>query len=154
MKKRHRIRNSILCFLTILFCVGTTFAIFFGIKGYRMYRDAVSEVSIEEKVETVRKKEHFTRYSDLSDFYIDAVISVEDHRFEKHHGIDLIAIGRAMWTDIKAMSWVEGGSTITQQVAKNLLFTEEKRLSAKLQSVSLHLRSNPNIVKMRYLSYM
>lgn len=132
MKKRHRIRNRILCFLMIMFCIGTVVSIYFAIKGYRMYRDAISEISIEEMVETVRNKEHFIHYSDLSDFYIDAVISVEDHRFEKHHGIDLIAIGRAMWTDIKAMSWVEGGSTITQQVAKNLLFTEEKKIERKV----------------------
>ncbi|MDO4298004.1 MAG: transglycosylase domain-containing protein, partial [Lachnospiraceae bacterium] len=58
-------------------------------------------------------------YSELPQFYIDATISVEDHRFKDHGGIDLIAIIRAVWTDIRAMSFVEGGSTITQQLAKN-----------------------------------
>lgn len=63
--------------------------------------------------------------------YINAVISVEDHRFYQHGGIDIIAIGRAVINDIKAMSFVEGGSTITQQLAKNVYFTQEKKLEAK-----------------------
>lgn len=58
--------------------------------------------------------------------YKNAVISVEDHRFYKHGGIDIIAIGRAIWNDIKATSFVEGGSTITQQLSKNIYFTQEK----------------------------
>ena len=63
--------------------------------------------------------------------YLDAVISVEDHRFYKHSGIDVIAIGRALINDIKAMDFVEGGSTITQQIAKNEYFTQEKKLHEK-----------------------
>ena len=59
--------------------------------------------------------------------YKNAVISVEDHRFYKHNGIDIIAIGRAAVNDIKTLSFVEGGSTITQQLAKNIYFTQEKR---------------------------
>lgn len=132
MKKRYIIRNSILCFLVILFCAVITVGAFFGIKGYMMYHDAISEISIEERIETVRNEENFTRFSDLSDFYIDAVISVEDRRFEQHCGIDLIAVGRAIWADMRSMSWAEGGSTITQQVAKNLLFTQEKKIERKI----------------------
>ena len=52
--------------------------------------------------------------------YVNAIISVEDKRFYKHNRIDIIAIGRAAINDIKAMSYVEGGSTITQQLAKNM----------------------------------
>ena len=60
---------------------------------------------------------------------------MEDHRFAKHCGIDLIAIGRAAWTDIRAMSFVEGGSTITQQLAKNMLFTQDKKIERKAAEV-------------------
>lgn len=132
MKKQQRIRNGISRLFAIMLYAVITVCDFFGIKGYMMYRDAVSEISIEEVVETVRSGENFTCFSDLSDFYITAVISVEDHRFEEHCGIDLIAIGRAVWTDVKAMSWVEGGSTITQQVAKNLFFSQEKKIERKV----------------------
>ena len=108
---------------------------FFGVKGYRMYQDAISQTSIEERVEEIRAMENFTDFSEMSDFYIDAVISVEDHRFMSHPGIDPIAVVRAAWTDIREMSFVEGGSTITQQLAKNMLFTQEKKMERKAAEV-------------------
>lgn len=86
-------------------------------------------------VKKIRGMEGFTPYSELPQFYIDATISVEDHRFENHCGIDSIAIGRAALTDIKERSFVQGGSTITQQLAKNMLFTQEKKLERKAAEV-------------------
>lgn len=108
---------------------------FFGVKGYMMYRDAVSETPVAEIVNAVRSRENFTTYDELPSIYIDAVISAEDKRFEYHFGIDPLAIGRAAWTNIKALSFKEGGSTITQQIAKNLLFTQEKRFDRKFAEV-------------------
>lgn len=108
---------------------------FYGVQGYGMYRDAVKETSIEERVEEIRSMDGFTTYGELPPFYIEATTSVEDHRFATHCGIDLIAIARAAWTDIKAMSFVEGGSTITQQLAKNMLFTQEKRIQRKAAEI-------------------
>ena len=58
-----------------------------------MYKEAVAEKPVSERVEEIRSMEGFTPYSELPQFYIDATISVEDHRFEKHCGIDLIGIG-------------------------------------------------------------
>lgn len=107
----------------------------FGVKGYEMYQDAIAERTLDERVEDIRNTENFTIYSELPQFYIDATISVEDHRFADHCGIDLIAIGRAAWTDIRAMSFVEGGSTITQQLVKNLLFTQDKKIERKAAEV-------------------
>lgn len=63
---------------------------------------------------------------------IKAVIAVEDERFFYHYGIDPLAIARAMAKNLKAMGIVEGGSTITQQLAKNLLFTPRKTIGRKL----------------------
>lgn len=91
--------------------------------------------------------EGFTSYSELPQFYIDAVISVEDYRFENHCGIDLIAIGRAMLTDIKKHSFIQGGSTITQQLAKNMLFTQEKKLERKVAEVFVALELECNYSK-------
>ena len=134
-KRRHPVRRFIsrLCLLKQLAAAGV--GAFFGVNGYRMYQDAVSRTSIEERVEEIRAKEDFTDFSEMSDFYIEAVISVEDHRFMSHPGIDPIAVVRAAWADIQAMAFVEGGSTITQQLAKNLLFTQEKRMVRKAAEV-------------------
>ena len=104
-------------------------------KGYDMYKEAIQETPLEEKVEEIKSKANYTKISELPQMYLDAVISVEDHRFYKHSGIDVIAIGRALINDIKAMDFVEGGSTITQQIAKNEYFTQEKRITRKIAEV-------------------
>ena len=103
--------------------------------GYHMYRDAVAKVSLEDKVASIRGKENYTTYHELPEIYVDAVLSVEDHRFYNHPGIDVIAIGRAVFNDIRAGAFVEGGSTVTQQLAKNMYFTQEKELQRKVAEV-------------------
>ena len=103
--------------------------------GYQMYKTAVDAVPVEIKALEIRNNENFTSFSELPDFYIDAVISVEDKRFESHSGIDLIAIMRAVVYDIAARSPEQGGSTITQQLAKNLYFTQEKKLTRKFAEI-------------------
>lgn len=103
--------------------------------GYNMYKEAINNMPLEEKVKEIRNKENYTEFEQLPKMYVDAVISVEDKRFYKHHGIDVMAIGRAFINDIKAMSYVEGGSTITQQLAKNMYFTQEKKIERKIAEV-------------------
>ncbi len=66
---------------------------------------------------------------------VQAVLSIEDERFYSHFGLDLIAITRAMLVNIQHRRLVQGGSTITQQLAKNLFFTNERTLSRKLLEV-------------------
>ena len=117
--------------LVVLLVVGG----FWGIKGYHMYQDAVKEMPISEKVATIRQMDHFVEYEELPDIYIDAVISVEDKRFEKHHGVDYLAICRAVWNDLRTLSFAEGGSTITQQLMKNEYFTQEKKMERKFAEI-------------------
>ena len=128
-------RRTICAFLILMLCAALAVGIFYGVKGYRMYQDAVSQATIQDRVEEIRETEHFTKYSEMTEFYINAVISIEDHRFREHMGIDPIAVCRALWADIRAMSFKEGGSTITQQLAKNLLFTQEKSIVRKAAEV-------------------
>lgn len=128
----HKIfRFVVLLVFSVMILAGFTVA---G-KGYDMYRNAIEEMSLEEKVASIREKEGYTTLEDLPDVYKNAVISVEDHRFYHHFGIDPIAIGRAVLHDIQAGRYVEGGSTITQQLAKNLYFTNEKEMSRKIAEV-------------------
>ena len=122
-------------FLIILILILTSLGLLIIGNGYNMYKEAIQEMPIQEKVEEIRQKENYTKLSELPQIYINAVISVEDHRFYEHNGIDVIAIGRAIINDIKAMSFVEGGSTITQQIAKNEYFTQEKKFTRKVAEV-------------------
>ena len=106
-------------------------------EGYGLYKNAVEEVSLEEKVAKIRSQENFTSIEELPETYVQAVISVEDHRFYEHGALDPIAIGRALVNDLKAGRYVEGGSTITQQLAKNLYFSQEKTMTLKAAEVFL-----------------
>lgn len=146
-KKNHPVRKLFLSLLAVLLCMLFAVIAFFGMKGYQMYQEVVAEKPISERVEEIRSMESFTPYSKLPQFYIDATISVEDRRFEEHCGIDLIAIGRAAWTDIKERSFVEGGSTITQQLAKNVLFTQDKKIERKAAEVFAALKMESKYTK-------
>lgn len=104
-------------------------------RGYQMYRDAQQEETLQEKADRILASEDFVPYEELPDFYRQAVICVEDRRFFSHCGIDVLAIARAAWNDLRTLSLAEGGSTITQQLAKNLLFTQEKQLTRKFAEI-------------------
>ncbi len=64
---------------------------------------------------------------------IDTVLAVEDHRFYSHLGIDPVAIGRALWRNTIKGGVVQGGSTITQQLAKNLFYSPQRTFGRKLK---------------------
>lgn len=122
----------------ILFVVILIFVIILGIytyNGYNMYKTAIEKTSVETMVQNIQNREKFVSIDEMPKDYVNAVIAVEDRRFYKHNGIDLISIGRAVFTDIKNLKLVEGGSTITQQVAKNNLFTQEKKLERKIAEI-------------------
>ncbi len=116
-------------------------------EGYGLYKNAVQEESLEAKVAEIRSQENFTSLEDMPETYVQAVVSVEDHRFYDHFGLDLIAIGRAVVNDIKAGRYVEGGSTITQQLAKNLYFSQEKTMNRKAAEVFLALELEQKYTK-------
>ena len=77
------------------------------------------------------------QYSDLPKNLINAVIVTEDKRFFFHPGVDLKGIARAAYVNLKAQRIVQGGSTITQQLAKNLFLTPERSFTRKLHELIL-----------------
>ncbi len=115
--------------------------------GYDMYKEAIQNEPLAEKVQKIKEKENYTKIEEIPQIYKNAVISVEDHRFYKHGGIDIIAIGRAVVNDIKAMDFVEGGSTITQQLSKNIYFTQEKKITRKIAEVFMAFEIEKNYDK-------
>ena len=115
--------------------------------GYDMYKETLEEMPLEEQIAEIRQKENYTKLEELPQIYKNAVISVEDHRFYTHRGIDMIAIFRAFINDIKAMDFVEGGSTITQQLAKNMYFTQEKKITRKIAEIFMAFEIERNYQK-------
>jgi penicillin-binding protein 2A len=88
----------------------------------------------------------------------DAVIATEDRRFYDHSGVDARSILRALWRDIKSQSFVEGGSTITQQLAKNMFLPTDKSLSRKLMEAAyatkIELTYSKDEILMLYLNHI
>jgi penicillin-binding protein 1A len=76
---------------------------------------------------------------ELPDYVPNAFVAIEDRRFYSHHGVDPLGIARALVADILRRGASQGGSTITQQLAKNLFLTQERTVSRKLQEIALAL---------------
>lgn len=103
--------------------------------GHSYYTKALKEKPLFTRVDEITSQEHFVKFEDMSTYYRNAVISVEDHRFYDHGPVDFIAIARATFTNIKSGALREGGSTITQQVAKNVVFTQEATWIRKIAEI-------------------
>lgn len=78
---------------------------------------------------------------------LDAVVSVEDRRFYHHFGIDPIGLSRAIFVNVTRKDRIQGGSTITQQLAKNLFLTQEKTYKRKIQEALLALWLEKELTK-------
>src|SRR5436190_105331 len=92
-------------------------------------------------------------YDEIPDVVKNAITSVEDQNFFSHWGIDIYGIARAGLKDLMAGRWVEGGSTLTQQLSKNLFLTPERNLRRKIQEAMLAIQierrySKPEILTM------
>ena len=120
-------------------------------QGYRGYREALAGKSVEEMVRQIEEIDNYTPLDELPQTYIDAVLAVEDKRFYSHPGIDPVAIGRALINDIKAGEYVEGGSTITQQLAKNQYFTQEKKMVRKVSEMFMAFKIESELDKDKIL---
>ena len=116
-------------------------------KGYEMYKTALNEISVADKVSEIKKEENYTEINDLPEFYLDAVVAVEDRRFYNHGAIDPIALARAIFVNVKNMELREGGSTITQQLAKNIYFTQEKSALRKIAEIFMAYDLEKNLNK-------
>jgi penicillin-binding protein 1B len=81
----------------------------------------------------VREERTVVHLDDVPDHLLDAIVCAEDFRFFKHHGVDVPGIMRALLVNLKSMRVVQGGSTITQQLIKNLYLTEERTLKRKIK---------------------
>ena len=133
--------------ILLILTVGIVCSSVVAVLGYFMYRDALKEQSLEDRVAEVQANPSYTTLAELPDIYLEAVVAVEDHRFRQHCGIDIIAIARATWNNIKSWSLREGGSTITQQLAKNLYFTQERSFIRKAAEMFMAFRLEQTYTK-------
>ena len=134
MKKFFRRLILLVLFITIIICS----VIFFN--GYKLYKNTLSNKSLKEKITEIKLDSSYVSMQNVPDYYINAIVAVEDHRYYDHGPVDYIAILRAIVSNAKAREFNEGGSTITQQVAKNLFFiTEDDFMSRKIAEILLSI---------------
>ena len=93
------------------------------------------------------RKDAARELDDLPDHFVKAVLATEDRRFFEHFGIDFFGLSRAMAENVRANSVVQGGSTITQQLAKNLFLTNERTIERKIKEAFLSLWLEFNLDK-------
>ena len=108
---------------------------YFMARGFHQYREALDGLPLSEMQQRIENSQDFTPIETLPDLYVQAVVAVEDHRFYMHFGFDPLATLRALANDVRAGAIVEGGSTITQQLAKNEYFTQEQTIERKIAEV-------------------
>ncbi len=93
----------------------------------------------------------YVKVEDVPEYLINAVIATEDKRFFRHHGLDYFGILRAALRDILSGEFKEGGSTITQQLAKILYLSHEKSLRRKLKELVLAIKLERALTKRQIL---
>jgi len=147
---------------------GTIAGVVFGIYVYYLYStlpDITTLADVKKTPSIIIKSEdgkvvgtygdiygNYIPYSRLPVNLINAVVATEDRNFFHHHGIDPWGLLRAGVTDIRAHHLVQGGSTITQQVAKNIFLSPERTLKRKIQEVLLALELERRYSKQEILT--
>ncbi len=101
--------------------------------AYLSYIEAKKTLAVEDMYEYVTSNTRtYTYIEDIDEDFLNAIVAIEDQRFYTRYGIDFIALGRAMLTNIASGSLVEGGSTITQQLIKNVYYGYDRGFIDKL----------------------
>lgn len=143
--KALKITALVLLVIMIFIILGSTFAVFLitkdvNLKKYDLEATAQDITMYDADSNEIAYPEKYKiecAIDDISPYIVNAFVALEDKRFYKHHGLDYRRILGAMWNNIKAGYLKEGGSTITQQLAKNAILTNEKSIVRKLKEAKL-----------------
>jgi membrane peptidoglycan carboxypeptidase len=125
-------KKIILILLIAVVIIGGIYSGSIFYSGYKLYEETMENVSIEDVIETVKAHENYVSIDELPNHLLNAVIAVEDHRFMRHNGFDIMSFGRAILRNVQESDYAAGGSTITQQLAKNLFFSFDKKMERKV----------------------
>ncbi len=155
-KKIAKIVVLVLLIMLIFIIVGVGFYAFFATKDTKLDKNAleskneqivqIKDVNLKNMEYNFRLKE-FVPYEKINPYTIYAFVSLEDKRFFTHNGLDYKRIIGASINNLKAGYYKEGGSTITQQLAKNVFLSSEKSIDRKLKEAKLSLEIENNYSK-------
>lgn len=122
---------------TIAFIITLLIVMLFSIIsiGYIRYRTTINDKPLEQVVTQIRSQKDYVTIDQIDSNFLDAIIAVEDPSFFEHSGIVLSNIAEAFFTNMKAQDLVMGGSTITQQLSKNLYLDQRKTFQRKVAEI-------------------
>ncbi len=141
------IKKALKTLLVLVLIIAVVSGSLLLIEGYQLYRFSVGEVELSQKIQEIQSNANYTSLDNISQDFLNALISIEDRRFYEHHGINPVSIGRAIIINLKNWSFKEGGSTITQQLAKNMYYTQEKKLARKVAELLVAFQLEHNCSK-------
>lgn len=145
MKKTIKTKIIIIVLIATILSTIKIFPLIQG--GYNLYKTATSEISLEDKVAELKGKDNYINLDAITDEFIDTLLKSEDKRFYYHLGFDPIATSRAIYNDIRLGYFAQGGSTITQQLAKNIYFSFEKKIERKVAELFAAFDIERNMTK-------
>ena len=159
--------------LTALVACGVIFYNRFGVRIIELYREAKETVENSDEsvfrsslttliydrdggtISTLRgdKDAYYLTSEEIPDYVKEAFVSIEDKRFYQHGGYDLLAIGRAVLSLMQKSAITQGGSTITQQLARNIFLTHTVRWERKIEEIFIAMRLEDKYSKDEILEY-
>jgi penicillin-binding protein 1B len=114
--------------------------------------DAVLHPTVLATVGDPESRRSALALDEISPWVEKAVTAVEDQRFRTHWGVDPLGVARAIWHDLRSDDGVHGGSTLTQQLAKNLFLTQERSLQRKVREAFFAVALERKLTKDQVLS--
>lgn len=162
-KKRKKVnKKKIGIWLLVVLLLGVVCAVvgymvilLSGEKQYEMNKDKMEmseaavfyDVNNKEVTTMARENRELVSMAEMPDKLPQAFVATEDKRFSEHSGIDFFSIGRALVKDVIHRSAVEGGSTITQQLAKNMFLNADKTIFRKATEASIAIALENHLTK-------
>ena len=132
MKKLLKGILSIILALVVLGIIATI--AYLGII-YNEVNNEIKSGKIEKIVDGIRSRATYVKKENIDKLYLKAVIAAEDRRYYNHGAIDIIGFSRAMYNNIISFRLKEGGSSITQQVSKNIFLDQRTEINRKIKEL-------------------
>ena len=153
-KLRDRIASVVFAVLVVLTAVSITWLLRQGFAVYKLTRGVGDTWFLSADGRPWFRLDEHRRdvpLDDIPDHLQNAFVAIEDHRFFTHPGIDPIALGRAIVRNIREPGTVEGGSTLTQQLARTLFLSNKKSYGRKIREAVLALMIDAQLTKAQVL---
>ena len=131
----RRIIKGILTIIGIIFLICVI-----GIVAYLgiIYNEVNTEIKagkIKKTVDSIRERNTYVKKEKIDKLYLKAVVAAEDRRYYSHGAVDIMGFSRAMYNNIISLKLKEGGSSITQQLSKNIFLDQKTELERKIKEL-------------------